>query len=50
MGVVEKKVRLAAKRDVAHTGRYLMMTRLTALEEQGQKGYDGIPGIAWLEV
>jgi hypothetical protein len=30
-------------------GRYLMMARLAALEEQGQKSYDGIPGIAWLE-
>jgi hypothetical protein len=34
---VEKKVRVAAKRDVPHTGRYLMMARLAALEEQGQR-------------
>lgn len=34
---VEKKVRVAAKRDVGTHGRYLMMARLAALEEQGQR-------------
>ena len=34
---VEKKVRVPTKRDVGHTGRYLMMARLATLEEQGQR-------------
>jgi len=34
---VEKKVRVPTKRDVGHTGRYLMMARLGTLEEQGQR-------------